>query len=63
MSLEYLGYLRLYTNNKCFAAGFSTYPCHMAFIACLMTAFLCFAQAIVQTFLATNASQRELKRA
>jgi hypothetical protein len=37
-----------------FAAGFSTYPCHMAFIACLMTAFfaLC-SKAIVRTFLAT----------
>ncbi len=39
---------------ECFAAGFSTYPCHMAFIACLMTAFfaLC-SKAIVRTFLAT----------
>jgi hypothetical protein len=39
---------------KCFAAGFSTYPCHMAFIACLMTAFFALrSKAIVWTFLAT----------
>ncbi len=39
---------------KYFAAGFPTYPCHMAFIPCLMTAFftLC-SRAIVQTFLTT----------
>ncbi len=37
-----------------FAAGFSTYPCHMAFIACLMTAFFALrSKAIVRTFLAT----------
>ncbi len=37
-----------------FAAGISTYPCHLAFIACLMTAFfaLCY-KAIVRTLLAT----------
>jgi hypothetical protein len=28
---------------ECFAAGSSTYPCHMAFVACQMTAFLRFA--------------------
>jgi hypothetical protein len=28
---------------ECFAVGSSTYPCHMAFVACLMTAFLRFA--------------------
>ncbi len=40
---------------ECFAAGFSTYPCHMAFIACLMTAFFALrSKAIVQTFLATK---------
>ncbi len=37
-----------------FAAEFSTYPCHMAFIACLMTAFFALrSRAIVRTFLAT----------
>ncbi len=37
-----------------FAAGFSMYPCHMVFMACLMTAFfaLCY-KAIVRIFLAT----------
>jgi hypothetical protein len=33
-------------------------PC-MAFVACQLTAFLRFAQAIVQTFLAMNASQQD----
>jgi hypothetical protein len=36
---------------------------YMAFVACLMTAFLYFAQAIMRTFLAMNALQQELKRA
>ncbi len=40
---------------ECFAAGFSTYPCHMAFIPCLMTAFFVLRfKAIVRTFLATK---------
>ncbi len=39
---------------ECFAAGFSRYPCHMAFIACLMTAFFALhSKAIVRNFLAT----------
>ncbi len=37
-----------------FAAGFPSYPCHMAFIACLMTAFFALhSRVIVRTFLAT----------
>jgi hypothetical protein len=35
----------------------------MVFVACQMTAFLHFAQAIVQTFLAMNALQQDLQRA
>ncbi len=39
---------------ECFTARFSTYPCHMAFIACLMTAFFALhSKAIVRTFLTT----------
>jgi hypothetical protein len=33
---------------------------YMAFVACQLTAFLRFAQAIVWTFLDTNALQRDL---
>jgi hypothetical protein len=34
---------------------------YMAFVACQITAFLRFAQAIVRTFLATNTLQQELR--
>jgi hypothetical protein len=55
-----LGYSAGLPRYECFAVGSSMYPCHMAFVACQMTAFLRFAQAIVWTFIATNASQWDL---
>ncbi len=39
---------------ECFTAGFSTYPCHMALIPCLLTAFFALrSKGIVRIFLAT----------